>query len=78
MRILVPLALIAALAATALHAQEEKTAEAVVPAIDAVSPSTESATATETDAPAQTSASESAETPAEESAPPEIVSESQE
>jgi len=78
MKIAIPLSLIAALAVTAPRAEEEKPVEEAAPTIDAVTSNTETVPASEPDAASQAASSQSEETPAKESAPPEVVSESQE
>jgi hypothetical protein len=79
MRMLIPLSLIAALAVAPVIAEEDKSPEPVAPTVDAVIPSAESPASIESDASEQTSsATDSQEAPAQDAAPQETVSESQE
>jgi hypothetical protein len=79
MRMLIPLSLIAALAVAPAIAEEEKSVEPAAPTVNPVIPSAESPASTESEATEQTSsATDSQEAPAQDAAPNETVSESQE
>ena len=79
MRMLIPVSLIATLAVAPAIAEEEKSPDAIAPTVDAVISSAESRASTESEATEQaSSATGSQEAPAEDAAPKETVSESQE
>ena len=78
MKMLIPLSLIATLAVAPAIAEEEKSPEPVAPTVEAVIPSVESPASTASEAPEQaSSATDSHEAPAQDAAPKEAVSESQ-
>lgn len=79
MRMLIPVSLIATLAVAPAIAEEEKSPEAVAPTVDAVIPSAESPASTQSEATERaSSATDSQEAPADDAAPKETVSKSQE